>query len=76
MQVIEAFLNQRFCENVYALFCSINGMDEYSFILNKASKVVILDSNMCCPRSELGALCNLDTAFVIFLDFVIEDGLS
>ena len=76
MQVTEAFLNQWFCENVCELFCSVDGMNGYSFILNKAPKVMILDSNVFCLRGELGALCDFDTAFVIFPDFAMEDRLS
>ena len=76
MQVTAAFLNQWFGENVCKLFCSVGEMNGYSFILNEAPKVMILDSNVFCSRGELGALCDFDTVFVIFPDFAMEDRLG
>ena len=57
-QETETHLSQGLGEDIYNLLSRINGLDDYSSITNKSSKMMVLDGNVLCTGSKIWALCN------------------
>ena len=75
-QETEILLSQGLGEDICNLLSRINGLDDECSITNKTSEMMVLDGNVICPGSKLWALCNCDTAFIVFPDSATEYWIS
>ena len=71
-QETETILSQGIGEDICNFLSRINGLDDDSSNTNKTSEIMVLDGNVLCPGSKLWALCNCDSAFIVFPDSSTE----